>query len=62
MMESVGHVASGCIGLTQMEYQRRHYRIGLRAYWELCHKYGVKGADVWSKEVLDAVRVSEDRN
>ena len=34
--------------------------MGLRVYWELCKKYGVKCADVWYKEVPDEVRVSED--
>ncbi|KXJ19770.1 hypothetical protein AC249_AIPGENE21527 [Exaiptasia diaphana] len=59
-VESVGHLASGCSGLAQKEYRRRHDRMGLRVYWELCRKYGVKCADVWYKEVPDEVRVSED--
>ena len=59
-VESVGHLASGCSGLAQKEYKRRHDRMGLRVYWELCRKYGVKCADVWYKEVPDEVRVSED--
>ena len=59
-VESVGHVASGCSGLAQREYRRRHDRMGLRVYWELCRKYGIKFADVWYKEVPDEVRMSED--
>ena len=59
-VESVGHVASGCSGLAQREYRRRHDRMGLRVYWELCRKYGIKSADVWYKEVPDEVRMSED--
>ena len=59
-VESVGHVASGCSGLAQKEYRRRHDRMGLRVYWELCRKYGIKSADVWYKEVPDDVRMSED--
>ena len=59
-VESVGHLASGCSGLAQREYRRRHDRMGLRVYWELCRKYGVKCADVWYKEVPDEVRKSDD--
>ena len=59
-VESVGHLASGCSGLAQREYRRRHDRMGLRVYWELCRKYGVRCADVWYKEVPDEVRVSDD--
>ena len=59
-VESVGHIASGCSGLAQREYRRRHDRMDLRVYWELCRKYGIKSADVWYKEVSDEVRMSED--
>ena len=58
----VGHVASGCTGLTRREYKRRHDRMGLRVYWKLCRKYGEKCVDVWYKEVLVKVRVLEDDN
>ena len=34
--------------------------MGLRVYWELRRKYGIKSADVWYKEVPDEVRMSED--
>ena len=34
-METVGHWASGCSGLAQREYNRRHDPMGLRVYWEL---------------------------
>ena len=51
-VESVRHVAiSGCTGLVEREYQRRHDQMGLRVYCKLCHEYGVKCADVWHKEV-----------
>ena len=59
-VESVGHLASGCGKLAQREYRRRHDRMGLRIYWELCKKHGVKHADVWYKEVAEEVRVSDD--
>ena len=59
-VESVEPVACGCSGLAQREYRRRHDHMGLRVYWELCRKYGIKSADVWYKEVPDEVRMSED--
>ena len=59
-VESVGHLASGCSGLAGREYRRRHDRMGLRVYWELCRKYGVKCAEKWYEEVPEGVRVSED--
>ena len=59
-VESVGHEASGYSGLAQREYRTRHDHMGLRVYWELCRKYGIKSADVWYKEVPDKVRMSED--
>ena len=58
--KTVGHLASGCSRLAQREYRKRHSRIDLKVYWELCRKYGTKSADVWYKEVPDEVRVSED--
>ena len=56
----VWHVASACKVLAQKEYKRRHDRIGLRVYWELCRKYGVKCAGKWFEEVPDKVRKSDD--
>ena len=59
-VESVGHLASGCGGLAQREYKRRHDRMRLRVYWELCRRYGIKCAGKWFEEVPEEVRVSED--
>ena len=59
-VESVGHLASGCSGLAQKEYRRRHDKMGLRVYWELCRKYGLKCAGKWFEEVPDEVRSRED--
>ena len=59
-VESVGHLASGCSGLAQKEYKRRHDKMGLRVYWELCRKYGLKCAGKWFEEVPDEVRSRED--
>ena len=53
-------MASGCGGLAQREYKRRHDRMGLRVYWELCRRHGIKCAGKWFEEVPEEVRVSED--
>ena len=58
--ETVRHLASGCGMLAQREYRRRHDKMGLRVYWELCGKYGVKRSEKWYEEVPDPVRVSDD--
>ena len=57
--ESVGHLASGCSVLAGREYRRRHDRMGLRVYWELCRANGIKCARNWYEEVPDEVRVKE---
>ena len=59
-LETVGHLVSGCGKLCQKEYRKRHDRVGLRVYWELCGKYGVKRSEKWYEEVADPVRTSED--
>ena len=59
-VESVGHLASGCSGLAVKEYRRRHDKMGLRVYWELCRKNNIKCAPNWYEEVPDEVRVKED--
>lgn len=59
-VESVGHLASGCSVLAQKAYKKRHDRMGLRVYWELCRKYGIQCADAWYKEVPDEIRKSKD--
>ena len=59
--ETVQHLASGCSTLAQSDYRKRHDRMGLRVYWEVCKKYGVKCARRWYEEVPEEVRVSKDR-
>jgi len=34
--------------------------MGLRVYWELCGKYGLKRSERWYEEVPDVVRKSAD--
>ena len=34
--------------------------MGVRVYWELCRKHGIKCAEKWYKEVPDEVRVNSD--
>ena len=59
-VETVGHLVSACSKLAQTEYKRRHDHMGLRIYWELCGKYGLKRSEYWWEEVPDAVRLRED--
>ena len=58
--ETVGHLISGCEMLAQNEYKRRHDKMGLRIYWELCKKYGIQAKERWYEEVPDPVRKSAD--
>jgi hypothetical protein len=58
--ETVGHLVSGCEMLAQTEYRRRHDKMGLRVYWELCGKYGLRRSEKWYEEVPDPVRKSAD--
>ena len=58
--ESVGHLVSACKVLAGGEYLRRHDKMGLRVYWELCGKYGLDRAGNWYEETPDGVRVSSD--
>jgi hypothetical protein len=34
--------------------------MGLRVYWELCGKYGIRRSDRWFEETPDTIRVSQD--
>ena len=57
--ERVSHILSGCSKLAGSEYRKRHDRMGLRVYWELCKRLGMKCSDAWYKEIPDKVRVSK---
>ena len=59
-IETVAHLASGCGKLAQLEYKKRHDRMGLRVYWELCRRHGIKcSSEKWYEESPESVRVSE---
>ena len=58
--ETVGHLVSACSKLAQTEYRRRHDKMGLRVYWEVCGVYGLKRSEQWHLEVPDGVRKSDD--
>ena len=58
--ETVGHLVSACTKLAQTEYRRRHDKMGLRVYWEVCGVYGLKRSERWHLEVPDGVRKSDD--
>ena len=59
-VETVGHLISACTVMAQREYRRRHDKMGLRIYWELCGKYGIDRRERWFEETPDAVRVRKD--
>ncbi len=58
--ETVGHLVSACEKLLHKDYKRRHDRMGLRVYWELCGKYGIRRSNRWFEETPDAIRTSQD--
>ena len=58
--ETVRHLSVGCPKLSKGPYKRRHDRMGLRLYWELCQKFGIDCGDKWFEEIPDTVRKSKD--
>ena len=58
--ESIGHLVSYCEKLRQTEFRRRHDKMGLRVYWEVCGELGLKRSERWYEEVPDPVRKSAD--
>jgi hypothetical protein len=58
--ENVAHLSSGCGELSQVDYRRRHDKMGLRVYWELLGKYGLKRNPKWYEQTVESVRKSED--
>ena len=58
--ETVRHLSAGCPKLSKGPYKRRHDRMGLRVYWELCRQYGIECREKWFEEVPDTVRKSKD--
>ena len=60
-METVLHLVAGCEILSKGGYKRRHDKVGLRIYWEMCRVNGIKCSSKWYEEVPDPVRVSEDK-
>ena len=61
-IETVAHLVSGCSALCQSEYLTRHNKMGLRVYWEICRKYGMKCGERWYEETPDRVRQSQCGN
>ena len=59
-VETVRHLSAGCEKLSKGPYKRRHDRMGLRVYWELCRQYGIDCSERWFEEVPDTVRRSKD--
>jgi hypothetical protein len=59
-LETVRHIVSGCSELAQSHYKRRHDKMGLRIYWELCKRHGMNESETWYEEPTEDVRVSKD--
>ena len=61
-IENVEHLMSNCTPLTGCEYKRRHDKTGLRVYWELLRKYGIRHSERWfdEKPRRGEVRRSDD--
>ena len=59
-VETVGHLVSACEKMAQTDYRRRHDRMGLRVYWELCGKLGLKRSEKWYDETPEPVRKRDD--
>ena len=59
-METIVHLVAGCEVLAKGGYKRRHDKVGLRVYWEMCRKSGIKCADRWYEEIPDTVRATEN--
>ena len=53
--ETVNHLASGCVELAKKQYVRRHDRMGVRIYWELCTKHGIGCTERWYEHVPNRV-------
>ena len=60
-METVLHLVAGCEVLSKGSYKRRHDKVGLRIYWEMCRKNGIECSERWYEEVPDPVRTSKDK-
>jgi len=61
-LETVPHLVSACSELAQSEYKKRHDRMGLRVYWELCKKNKIECSSKWFQEIPDPVRTSKCGN
>ena len=59
-METIVHLVASCEVLAKGGYKRRHDKVGLRVYWEMCRKSGIKCTEKWYEEIPDKVRTTED--
>ena len=59
-VEALRHLSSGCTKLSNKgPYEKRHDRMGLRVYWELCQQNGIACSVNWFEKVSDTVWRSE---
>ena len=61
-VETVTHLVSSCSSLSQYHYRKRHDKMGLKVYMELCKLYGLKSSEKWYLETPEKVRTSECGN
>ena len=59
-VETVGHLVSACKKMAQTDYRRRHDKMGLRVYWEVCGRLGLTRSAKWYEETPDPVRRRKD--
>ena len=59
-VETVGHLVSACGKMAQTDYRRRHDKMGLRVYWEVCGLLGLTRSAKWYEETPDPVRRRKD--
>ena len=58
--ESIGHLVSHCKKLRQTEFKRRHDKMGLKVYWEVCGSHEIQRSENWYEETPDPIRRSAD--
>ena len=58
--ETVDHIASGCLNLTQIEYIHRHNKAAAYMYGKVCHSYNIKTSGKWHVHTPEKVTENED--
>ena len=53
--EWINFLVSGCLVLTQIEYEERHNKIEHHIYWKVCKHYGILNCEEWYNHQLEPV-------